>query len=89
MSKTYTKSQKEQIIKEASDTGNISLVAKKHGIPKSTVVTWVSKTKPHNFEKHRENTEVKDLRRKLADSELENKVLKELLKKTYQVWNKE
>jgi len=87
MSKVYTESQKQQIIKEVSDTGNLSLVAEKHSIPKSTVGTWISNTKPHNIEKHKEKTEVKDLKRKLADAELENKVLKELLKKTYQVWN--
>jgi len=49
--------------------------------------TWISNSKPHNIEKHKVKIEVKDLKRKLADSELEIKVLKELLKKTYQVWN--
>ncbi len=45
MSKVYTESQKQQIIKEVSDTGNLSLVAEKHSIPKSTVGTWISNTK--------------------------------------------
>lgn len=87
MNKQYTEAQKQQIIKEATETGNVSLVAEKHGIPKSTVATWVSRKQPHNIEKHKEKLELKDLKKKLADAELKNKVLSELLKKTYQVWN--
>lgn len=87
MGTQYSESQKQQILKEVSETGNVSLVAKKHGVPKGTVGTWVSNTKPHNIKKHKEKSEVKDLRKKLSDAELENRVLKELLKKTYQVWN--
>ena len=54
MNKQYTEAQKQQIIKEATETGNVSLVAEKHGIPKSTVATWVSRKQPHNIEKHKE-----------------------------------
>ncbi len=86
--KKYSTEQRVQILKEIDEVGgNAALVAKKHGIPRSTIATWSSQRKPHNIEKHREKAELKDLKRKLSDAELENKILKELLKKTYQVWN--
>ncbi len=34
---------KVQVIKEAIDTNNVTLVAKKHDLPKKTVYNWVSK----------------------------------------------
>ena len=57
------------------------------GVPKSTIATWVSRQQPHNIEKHKQKSELKDVKKKLADAELKNKVLTELLKKTYQVWS--
>jgi hypothetical protein len=33
------------------------------------------------------STRPRKLKKEIQDSQLENKVLKELLKKTYQVWN--
>ncbi len=87
MSKHYTDSQKQQIMKEVAETGNMTLVAEKHGVPISTIATWVSRKQPHNIEKHKQKSELKDVKKKLADAELKNKVLTELLKKTYQVWS--
>mgnify|MGYP006268932865 FL=1 len=87
MNKQYTEAQKQQVMKEVTETGNLTLVSEKHGVPKSTVATWLSRKQPHNIEKHKQKSELKDVKKKLADAELKNKVLTELLKKTYQVWN--
>ena len=87
MKKHYTDAQKQQIMKEVTETGNLTLVAEKHGFPKSTVASWISRQQPHHIEKHKQNSELKDMKKKVADAELKNKVLTELLKKTYQVWS--
>jgi len=85
--KQYSEAIKEQILKEAKDTGSVALVAKKHGVPTSTIHTW---QKMFNngvlINKSKEN---RSLRKKISELELENQVLKELLKKTHQVWLKE
>ena len=84
---TYSQEQKEQILKEVGDTGNAKLVAAKHGIPASTVHTWTRKSK--NAAVTSREKSVKQLKKELADKDLENKILKDLLKKTNQAWLKE
>lgn len=76
-----------KVLKEAEEVGNFSLVAERYKLPKSTLFTW--KKSLENKAATTELNSVKDLKKKLADKELENEVLKELLKKTYQVWSKE
>ena len=39
--KRYSKELKEQLVKEAIETGNASLVGRKHGVDKSVVCKWV------------------------------------------------
>ena len=81
----YTNEEKQQIMEEAKNVGNILAVAKKNGIPAATLHTWL---KPKNIKsKDLNNVELKELKSKLASADLENKILKELLKKTYLVWN--
>ncbi|MEN8435286.1 transposase [Clostridium septicum] len=41
----YTDEQKEQILQEVKEVGNVSLVGRKHGISTSTIFTWISKSK--------------------------------------------
>ena len=84
--RTYTDAQKEQVLTEVKETGNVCLVARKNNIPVSTIHTWIrskSKTKITNIE---DASTIKKLKQDLLDKELENKILKDLLKKTYQVW---
>ena len=75
---------KTQILKEVEEVGVIATVAKKHSIDPKNVHNWlrVRKNKP----KLDQARELRELRKKLEDSELENLVLKELLKKTYPRW---
>lgn len=82
--KTYTKELKEQVLKEVKDTGNMALVARKHGISYPTVVSWVGSERKAPVRKRKK--EQKQLESKLKDLELENRILKELLKKTNQIW---
>ena len=75
---------KAKILKEITETGNIALVARTHGLKYQTVAGWVSSQR--NAPAKKKATEAKQLERKLAYLELENRILKELLKKTNQAW---
>jgi len=77
--KRYPKELREQILKEIKDTGNMALVARNHGITYHTVVSWVDSERktPAKTQKR----EIKALEARLKDAELENRILKELLKK--------
>lgn len=80
----YSEEIKAQILKEVEEVGVIATVAKKHGIDPKNIHNWlrVRKNKP----KMEQARELRELRKKLDDAELENLVLKELLKKTYSRW---
>jgi transposase-like protein len=80
----HSKEQREQILKEVKDTGNMALVARKHGIAYPTVVGWVNSERRAPARKRKR--ELKQMETKLKDLELENRILKELLKKTNQLW---
>ena len=89
----YSSELKNQIIKEVLDTGKIAIVARNHKLPHSTLATWMkqySSTALNNqtdLQKRKDsNLNFLQLKKKLADAELENRVLKELLKKTNQAW---
>jgi transposase-like protein len=84
--KSYTQEFKNQLIKEAQDTGSVTAVANAHHISMSTLATWVGKVKHRHDDEDRQT--LHGLRKKLADAELEILVLKELLKKTNQAWLK-
>lgn len=43
--KTYAKELKEEILREVKEVGNVSLVARRHGISKSTIFTWIKESK--------------------------------------------
>jgi transposase-like protein len=81
----YKPELKEKILKEVKDSKNISAVARKHKMPDSTIHTWLSK---QHKDKPAEQTycEIKKLRKELSDTKLQNLILKDLLKKTNQVW---
>lgn len=39
--RTFTKDLKEEILREVKEVGNVSLVARRHGLSKSTIFTWI------------------------------------------------
>jgi transposase-like protein len=82
--KKYSKEDKDQILREVKDTGNMALVARNRGIAYQTVVSWVGSQRRAPSRKQRQD--LKQLEAKLKDAELENRILKELLKKTNQLW---
>ena len=49
-SKRFTQDIKNEILKEVNEVGNVSLVARNHEIPRSTMFTWISKAKKLNKE---------------------------------------
>jgi transposase len=87
MAKSYSPEFREQIIKECMETNRYNVVAKKHQIPVTTVYTWIKQDK--NKAKTQKAKGQKNQGKELADAKLEIKVLKELLKKTHQLWLKD
>ncbi len=88
--RTYTQIEKQQILQEVAETGSISAVGRKHEIAVSTIHSWLKNKKllSSTSEKVENNKEtINKLKKQLADATLENKILKDLLKKTYQVWD--
>ena len=86
--KKYTDEEKGQIISEAKSSGNISATAKRYSISDGTIHGWMRK---NHSKKPEANLalEIKRLKKILADRDLENSILKELVKKTVQVWSSE
>jgi len=84
---SYSSEFKEQILKECMETNKYNVVAKKHQIPMTTVYTWIKRDK--NKTRIQNNKGQKALQKELADFKLENNILKELLKKTHQLWLKD
>ena len=84
---SYSQDFKDQVLKECRETNNHTAVARKYEIPTSTVFTWINKDK--NKPKIENRKREKNLKKELADVKLENEILKELLKKTHQLWLKE
>ena len=80
---------KKQVITEAKEVGNIAAVARKHGISIPTVHSWIKKSESIDAKisaASAARAKVKKLEKELAAKELENEVLKELLKKTNSAW---
>ncbi len=77
--KNYSIDEKEQVLKEVKETGNVAIVAKKHKMPVTTIHSWLKKEQKK--ETKATSKSVKNLEKQLADRELEIKILKDLLKK--------
>jgi transposase len=84
MARIYSSEEKDQILKEVTETGSVIAVANRHSMPDSTIHTWLSKRK--NSETIQKNQSLRDLRKQLSERDLEISILKELLKKTNQAW---
>ena len=79
----YTEAEKKQVLDDVKLIKNIASIARKYNIPSATINTWqrnTFKVKP-NLDVISEN---KRLIKELHSKELENNILKELLKKTVQ-----
>ena len=86
----HTQEFKDKIITEVEEIKSLSVVFKKHSLPVSTVATWIkarNKKIEYNLEVTKKDLkeENKNLKKKLLDTELELKIIKDLLKKTYQM----
>ena len=79
--KRYTDEEKIEILKEVESLGNVSLVAKKHGMPSTTIQNWIRKglSKPNP-------SEIRRLKKTISEQKLQISILKDLLKKTHQVF---
>ncbi len=80
----HSKELREQALKEVKETGNMALVARNRGLSYTTIVDWVNAEKRAPKKEHKKS--LKNLESRLRDAELENRILKELLKKTNQLW---
>lgn len=92
----YSKELKEQLLREVDETGDMTLVARNHNIPVTTISTWVRKgkqsggtsrgPKSENFNSVKASKEVEKenetLKKLLGEKDLEIAILKDLLKKT-------
>lgn len=76
---------REKVAQECIEVGSIKSVAIKHGFNPKTVHNWVKTFK--NKDVIEDKREFIKIRKQLADAQLENQILKELLKKTVQVWS--
>jgi transposase-like protein len=84
--RNYTAGEKAQILEEVKISGNVAAVARKNHIPSATIHTWLHKEKPKVKAAKQHNDEAKKMKRHLSELELKNRILTELLKKTYQLW---
>ena len=79
---TYSDELKEQVVHECQQIGNVSLVARRHGISKPTVYSWVRKYKENGSirtlpkDKEEKYNEIKKRVNKLGT---ENNQLKKIL----------
>ena|SRR5690606_5714628 len=88
--KKYSDEEKQQIINEAKESGNICATAKKYSIADSSIHGWMKGKKKISVSKDKNLfQENKILKNQLADARLENSVLKDLVKKTVQVWSQD
>lgn len=89
--KHYSPEFKQQIVKEVLEVGNSSIVARKYDINQNIVSRWVRQSKNNDINRtvsrmpqdHKELLiENEQLKKLLGKKELENEILRDLLKKT-------
>lgn len=84
MSQVYSAEFKQQIIQAARDTGNATLVARRHQLSPSMVRRWIRTVTQSQHQTDDVMTVVDEnerLKRLLGEKDLENAVLKDLLRK--------
>ncbi len=82
-SKQFTDEFKAQILKEVKQIHSVSFVARKHNICNKNIYNWIKADAKKYKDPHLE--ENKKLKEELEESKLELMILKDLLKKTYQL----
>ena len=80
----YTETEKKQVLDDVKIIKNVATVSKKYNIPSATIHTWLHRNIPKNKITDDLVIENKRLQKELHAKELENNILKELLKKTVQ-----
>ena len=83
--KRYRAEEKAEILKEIEDVGNIHAVCRKRGMSHTTVHSWLKKESLKGNGKNYP-AENRRLKKKVSELELKNAILKDLLKKTHQVF---
>lgn len=79
----YSPELKAQILKDLEETRDVGLVSQRHGVPRHAIYRFKRDALiPPGVNKDKL---LKQKEKELQDMELENKILRELLKKTYQV----
>jgi transposase len=79
----YSVEMRAQVVKEAKETGNATMVARRHQVPPATVFSWL---RGKDLDARTASAENRKLRKELEEKQLENEILKDLLKKTNQAW---
>ena len=89
----YSAEYKQQIVKEVMETGNATLVARKHDLVAGTVTRWVRESKQSNnpivssnYSNNKDSNSLSkendQLKKLLGEKDLEIAILRDLLKKT-------
>ncbi len=84
ITKRHSADFKAKILQEVRETKNAALVARTHGLVYQTVSGWIRLERKAPKKKRERERKEQELRFKKL--ELENRILKELLKKTNQAW---
>jgi transposase-like protein len=80
MTKPYSKEFKEMAVDLSYNSDKpLSLLAKELGITESAIYNWRKKMSPDSTTKSTESKEVKELKKKLANLEVQNEILKKAL----------
>lgn len=79
----YSEELVQQVLSELESTGDVHLVSRKFGVPVHSIYRF--RRQKLKTPEALKDKKIKELSKELADQKLENKILRELLKKTYQV----
>jgi transposase-like protein len=84
MGRKFSSEVKDQVLKDVRETGEVATVARQYGISPYTIQNWIRMEKGRG--QMDQLNELRALKKQLKDLDLENRVLKSLLKKTYPHW---
>lgn len=73
----------DQILKDFKETNDVHLVSRKYDVPEHAIYRF--RRESLKSPEISRDKKIKELKKDLEHKELENKILRELLKKTYQV----
>lgn len=79
----YMPELKERVLKDLDEVGDIKIVCERHNVPKHAVYRF--RRERLNRPSGNKDLKIKSLNKELREKDLENRILRELLKKTYQV----